>query len=35
MKEIDNAKEQTKNTKKKTELWLSYGRVSSMQQITD
>jgi hypothetical protein len=23
------------NTKKQTELWLAYGRVSSMQQVTD
>jgi hypothetical protein len=34
MKEINNPKEKIK-TKKKDELWLSYGRVSSWQQVTD
>jgi hypothetical protein len=32
MKEINNLKEKTK---KKGELWLGYGRVSSYQQVID
>jgi hypothetical protein len=40
LKEINNPKEENKNTeniknKKKGELWLSYSRVSSIQQVTD
>jgi hypothetical protein len=39
MKEINNLKEKTKNTKiqnkKKDELRLSYGRVSSAKQVRD
>jgi DNA invertase Pin-like site-specific DNA recombinase len=33
MKEINN--KLTQNIKKKTELWLSYCRVSSIQQVRD
>jgi hypothetical protein len=35
MKEINNKKEKITKIKTKGELWLAYGRVSSMQQVTD